>query len=239
MRDIENFAMNGLEGMGYRLTVQQRDFQNYTRAAIILLTFLMVFHSAVKFLRLRQLNFMPAPDSYKISRLIRAICNVIERDMAPPLIILAISIATATFHALSIVLVGMVLLLSFYLMYAYNSDNNTRLIVACGRVLMYVLTIGLFADIISADHPFADSTLPQEIELHMTNAARFRHGDQYVDEYHDDLKIYIHGPDSVRVNGTIYYNNGTIEDAHGNKIHANEHNLPRNGFRVENQCILP
>ena len=46
----------------------------------------------------------------------------------------------------------------------------------------------------------------------MTNAARYRHSDSYIDEYHDDLKSYINGPDSLIRNGTIYYANGTIED---------------------------
>ena len=78
--------------------------------------------------------------------------------------------------------------------------------------------------------------------MSMTHAARARHGDQWIDAHHNDLRPRPHGEngDAVMINGTIWYHNGTREDPEtGQQWHANADNLPAMGFRIENTCELP
>jgi len=120
----------------------------------------MTFHLIMKYKRFKATNFLPSIQSWDIPPLIKIMCDVIERDMAPPLIILTMSISSSTFHAVGIVLFIIIILLSFYLMYAYYKSKNARAIIICGRILMFIVTIGLFSDILNDDHMFSDSTLP-------------------------------------------------------------------------------
>ena len=77
------------------------------------------------------------------------------------------------------------------------------------------------------------------IEMSMTHAARARHGDQWIDAHHNDLRPRPHPTgdgetQAMMVNGTIYYFNGTREDPEsGEQWHPNVDNLPAMGFRIE------
>ena len=48
--------------------------------------------------------------------------------------------------------------------------------ITLGRISLFVCTCIVFLILLSDDHIFEDSTLPQVIEQHMTDAAMRRHG---------------------------------------------------------------
>lgn len=53
--------------------------------------------------------------------------------------------------------------------------------IVVARITVFAATVLLFLNLLSDDHVFEDSTLAQVIENHMTNLARFRHGDDSID----------------------------------------------------------
>ena len=48
-------------------------------------------------------------------------------------------------------------------------------------MILVVLTSLLFLLLLSDDHVFENSTMPQTIEEHMTDIARMKHGDRSID----------------------------------------------------------
>ena len=94
--------------------------------------------------------------------------------------------------------------------------------------------------------------------MHMTNAARRRHGDPFIDRHHDDVKPRLVDEDSIMVNGTRIFRNGTrhrpdgvITHENGTVVHPNGTHIHPNGTRIEvnqhgegshtilHECILP
>jgi len=207
MEDIETFAMEGLEGRAIGITAEQTEFELYSKIGIGVVAALMSFHKIMKFKRFRSTDWVPVHNSADISPFAKASCDVFEKDLAPALMILVFTISSAAFHTISLAAFAVMLIVAMYLIGAYTCQSYPNITAA--RILLYLTTLILFITLMGNDHVFNDSTLPQEIEMHMTNAARARHGDQFIDRNHDDLKPYIIDENSIEVNGTRIFNNGT------------------------------
>lgn len=112
----------------------------------------------------------------------KTVLNLIEREMAPSIVVCVFLISVGAFYAFSAVLMVFLLCASGYLFWAYKNQKMSHIVI--GRILLFSITIILFIVLLSDDHVFEDSTLPQLVEMHMTYAARHRHGDQTISNNH-------------------------------------------------------
>ena len=56
-------------------------------------------------------------------------------------------------------------------------------VITSARIAVVAITVLLFILILSDDHIFEDSTVPQIVEEHMTELAKHRHGNKSVNVY--------------------------------------------------------
>ena len=100
--------------------------------------------------------------------------NMLEREIAPSLIVLTFLISVGAFQFFQLFLTLVLIGGSVFLFMAYRQVNQHK--IAIGRIIIVVITSFLFLTLLSDDHIFEDSSLLQIIEEHMTESAKLRHG---------------------------------------------------------------
>ena len=150
----------------------------------ILFVFALI-HQALKFLRLRSLDWKPDVDSAKLPINIKLPINLIEREMAPSLMVLTFMISVGAYYVFAILMTLGIIACFVALNLSYKSMNQHRITIA--RIVLVVTTCFMFLSLLGDDHAFEDATLPQIIEDHMTELARLRHGDRSIDANGDEI----------------------------------------------------
>ena len=111
--------------------------------------------------------------------------NIIEREMAPSLIVLTFLISVGAYYFFAVLmtlgLVGCFVVLNL----SYKDMNQHRITIT--RIVLVITTCFMFLSLLGDDHVFEDATLPQIIEDHMTELARMRHGDRSIDANGDEI----------------------------------------------------
>ena len=113
-------------------------------------------------------------DSPKIPDGIKTVLNLIEKEAAPSLFCMAFLMSVGGFYAGGFVISLIIIITIVILFFAYKTQHVNCL--AFGRVALFLFTCVLYLILLTDDHIFEDSTLPQVIEMHMTDDARVRHG---------------------------------------------------------------
>jgi len=113
-------------------------------------------------------------DSNKLPFFIKMPLNLIERELAPTLVIATMLVAVGCFYLFQAALLFLALgsSLGLYCSYKQKAFGFVNVL----RTFLFLLTVMLFMTLMVDDHVFEDSTLPQIVEQHMTSAALFRRG---------------------------------------------------------------
>jgi hypothetical protein len=91
---------------------------------------------------------------------------LLEKELAPTFLAITFLISVGAYYAFSVVLTFMVIFNSVALMLAYKNQNHPG--IKFSRILLFVITSLFFIILLSDNHAFEESTLPQKIEEHMT-----------------------------------------------------------------------
>ena len=92
--------------------------------------------------------------------------NLLERELAPTFLAISMLISVGAYYPFSVVLTFMVIFNSVALFLAYKNVNHPG--IKFSRILLFIITSLFFMILLSDDHAFSESTLPQKIEEHMT-----------------------------------------------------------------------
>ena len=124
-------------------------------------------------MRYRELDWKLNFTSGKLPVGVRTICDLFEKDLAPTLFIMALSISVGGFGVFSVILTLIFLLVSAALLQQMKKADKKKIMLT--RLGLVLVTLIYIITVMGDDHVFADSTIPQKVEMYMTGLAIARH----------------------------------------------------------------
>ena len=109
--------------MQYGLSNAERDFKRYAMFGIFILFVFAFIHQALKFLRMKSLDWKPDVDSAKLPINIKLPINLIEREMAPSLVVLTFMISVGAYYVFAILMTLGIIACFVALNLSYKSMN--------------------------------------------------------------------------------------------------------------------
>ena len=144
--------------MKYGFSNAEKDFKRNAMFGIFILFVFAGIHQALKFLRLRSLDWKPDVDSVKLPVGIKLPINLIEREMAPSLMVLTFLISVGAYYFFAVLMTLGLIACFVILNLSYKNMNQHRITVA--RIVLVVTTCFMFLSLLGDDHAFEDATLP-------------------------------------------------------------------------------
>lgn len=95
---------------------------------------------------------------YKIPDGIKTMSNMMEKELAPTLMIITFLISVGSFYGFATICLACVVVTSATLFFGYMKVNNN--LIKCSRILLVIFTLFLFISLLADDHVFSDQTLP-------------------------------------------------------------------------------
>ena len=144
--------------MKYGRSPAEKDFKTYATIAIALLFFISLAHTAVKYLRNKNLNWKPNVNATTLPDGIRIPLNLIERELAPSLMVVTFLISVGCFFFFQLFMLLGIIGSAVFLFFKYRKvDQN---LIKIGRISLVIITIIMFLSLMIDNHAFEDSTLP-------------------------------------------------------------------------------
>uniref|UniRef100_A0A7S3IDP5 Uncharacterized protein n=1 Tax=Strombidium inclinatum TaxID=197538 RepID=A0A7S3IDP5_9SPIT len=134
----------------------------------------MLLHQGFKYKRFQVTGWLPNVDHHALSRPMQVFGNLLEREMAPTVMVVTFLIGVGAFYTTALLLTIAIAVCGFFLFDAYKTNKFARITIL--RAAIVVLTSLMFLLLLLDNHIFEESTIPQIIEMHMTDLAKHRHG---------------------------------------------------------------
>ena len=98
MKLVEDKVIPNLESMIYGLSPAEKDFKLYGKMGLVVIFVFMLAHSWLKYKRLDHLKWMPNVDSKTIPDFIKVPLNMLEREIAPSLLVIVFLMSVGCFY---------------------------------------------------------------------------------------------------------------------------------------------
>ena len=120
MKQIEDKMIPNLEGMRYGKSPAEQDFKVYATMGLVIIFFFFIAHQVFRYMRNKHLEWKPNVNASTIPDGIRLPLNLIEREIAPSLLVVTFCVSVGAFYFFQLLLTILVAGCSLFLFSAYK-----------------------------------------------------------------------------------------------------------------------